>query len=71
MLDEIREAVRKVPFAPFWIELSSGGEIPVPHPDHIFVGTQRVVVEDDRGVINVLSPVHMARIRWQEREMPA
>jgi hypothetical protein len=65
MLNDIREAVRKVPFEPFWIELSSGKEIPVPHPDHIFVGRARVVVEDDKGVINILSPLHMVRIRSQ------
>ncbi len=71
MLDGIREAMHRVPFEPFWIELTSGEELPVPHPDHIFVGRTRVVVEDDRGVMNVLSPPHMTRIRWQERERSA
>ena len=71
MLDDIREAVRRVPFQPFWIELTSGSDLPVPHPDHILVGRERVVVEDDRGVINVLAPSNIARIRWQERETPA
>lgn len=71
MLDEIREAVRRVPFQPFWIELTSGSDIPVPHPDHIFVGRERIVVEDDRAVINVLAPPNIARIRWQERQTPA
>ena len=68
MLDQIRQAVRKVPFEPFWIELSSGYLIPVPHPDHIFIGKTRVAVEDDKGVIDVTSALHMTRIRWQERE---
>ena len=68
MLDRIRQAARKVPFEPFWIELSSGYLIPVPHPDHIFIGKTRVAVEDDKGVIDVTSALHMTRIRWQERE---
>jgi hypothetical protein len=42
--------------------------IPVPHPDHIFIGKTRVAVEDDKGVIDVTSALHMTRIRWQERE---
>ena len=71
MLAEIRKAVRRVPFQPFGIELSSGETVPVPHPDHIFVGKTRVVVEDDKGLIDVLSALHMARIRYQERETKA
>ncbi|MBA3763174.1 MAG: hypothetical protein H0X04_07495 [Chthoniobacterales bacterium] len=71
MLDQIRQAVRKVPFEPFWIELSSGYLIPVPHPDHILVGKTRVAVEDDNGVIDVTSALHMTRIRWREREQSA
>ena len=71
MLDEIRKGVRKVPFQPFGIELSSGEMVPIPHPDHIFVGKTRVVVEDAKGVIDLLSALHMARIRYQERETTA
>ena len=68
MLDEIREAVHRVPFKPFSIELSSGGMIAVPHPDHILVGQRQLAVEDDRGIINVLSTLHITRLQWQERE---
>ena len=71
MLNEIREAVQKVPFEPFSIELTSGREIPVPHPDHVWVRRTRAVVEDDRGTIHVLSPLHMMRIRWQAPEASA
>ena len=71
MIDEVRKAVRRVPFQPFWIELSSGELISVPHPDHILVGRIRVAVEDDKGVIDILSALHMTRIRWQGRETPA
>ncbi|HEX8490621.1 MAG TPA: hypothetical protein VF626_06355 [Chthoniobacterales bacterium] len=71
MRDQIERAVRKVPFEPFWIELSSGYLIPVPHPDHILIGKTRVAVEDDKGVIDVTSILHMTRIRWQERERSA
>ncbi len=67
MLDEIRTAVGRIPFAPFKIELSSGEVIPVAHPDHILVGRTRVAVEDDKGVINVLSALHMSRLQWQEQ----
>jgi hypothetical protein len=65
MPDELREAVRKAPFEPFWIELSSGTEIPIPHPDHVWVRERRAVFEDDRGTIHILSPLHIMRIRSQ------
>ena len=68
MLDELREAVRKVPFEPFSIELSSGSEIPIPRPDHVWVRERRAMVEDDRGTIHILSPLHITRIRSQSRE---
>ena len=68
MLDELREAVRKVPFEPFSIELSSGSEIPIPHPDQVWMRERRAVVEDDRGTIHILSPLHITRIRSQSRE---
>ena len=71
MIDEVRKAVRRVPFQPFRIELSGGELISVPHPDHILVGRIRVAVEDDKGIIDVLSALHMTRIRWRERERPA
>ena len=71
MLNELREAVRKIPFEPFWIELSSGSEIPVPHPNHVWVRERRAVVEDDKGTIHILSPLHIARIRSQQRESAA
>jgi len=71
MLDQIRKAVKKIPFEPFWIELSSGTLVHIPHPDHILIGKTRVAVEDDKGVIDVTSALHMTRIRWQERERSA
>jgi hypothetical protein len=71
VLKELRNAVRKVPFQPFWIELSSGTEIPVPHRDHILVGRAGAAVEDNEGTIHVLSPLHIARIRPKPRETPA
>ncbi|PYJ20058.1 MAG: hypothetical protein DME92_10660 [Verrucomicrobia bacterium] len=55
----------------FGLNSASGELISVPHPDHILVGRTRVAVEDDKGVIDVLSALHMTRIRRQERETPA
>ena len=55
MLNDLRNAVQKVPFEPFWIELSSGTEIPVPHSDHVWLRRARAVVEDDNGSIHILS----------------
>ncbi|HEY2680509.1 MAG TPA: hypothetical protein VGI59_04235 [Candidatus Udaeobacter sp.] len=71
MLNELREAVRKIPFEPFWIELSSGTGIPVPHADHVWVRERRAVVEADKGTIHILSQLHIARIRSQQRESAA
>ena len=68
MFNDLWNAVQKVPFEPFWIELSGGTEIPVPHPDHVWLRQTRAVVEDDSESIHILSPLHITRIRSQSRE---
>src|SRR5205814_4475153 len=65
--ERTREAVRKIPFEPFWIDLSSGTEIPLPHPDHVWVREQCAVVENDKGTVYILSPQHIARNRANPR----
>ncbi|CAN5644587.1 hypothetical protein BH20VER1_BH20VER1_05660 [soil metagenome] len=65
MLEEIRKRVRTVPFEPFAIELSSGYMINVPHPDHIAVGRAQVAVEDDQGLFDVVSALHITRLHSQ------
>ena len=65
MLEELRKWVRAVPFQPFLIELGSGRQLPVPHPDHILVGRGMVAVEDDQGLIDVVAGLHITGIRSQ------
>ena len=65
MLEELRKWVRAVPFQPFLIELSSGRQLQVPHPDHILVGRGMVAVEDDEGLIDVITALHITGIRSQ------
>jgi hypothetical protein len=65
MLEELRKWVRSVPFQPFAIELSSGRQLPVPHPDHILVGRGMVAIEDDQGLIDVVSALHITGIHSQ------
>ncbi|PYI81506.1 MAG: hypothetical protein DMF05_02555 [Verrucomicrobia bacterium] len=71
MLNELREAVRKIPFEPFWIDLSSGSEDSGAASDHVWVREPRAVLEDEKGTIHILSPLHIARIRSQPRESAA
>ena len=65
MLEELRKWVRAAPFQPFSVELSSGRVLPVPHPDHILVGRGMVAIEDDKGLIDVTSALHITGIHSQ------
>ena len=57
--------MRAVPFQPFSIELSNGRLLPVAHPDHILVGRAMFAIEDDKGLIDIVSALHIAGIRLQ------
>jgi hypothetical protein len=49
-------------FRPFVLRLSDGRKIPVPHSDHIAVGSQVVAVIGDDDVSRTMDALHIVSI---------
>lgn len=64
MIADIRGRCGKAPFVPFLIRTSDGYEHPVPTIDHIYFppGGRRVVVSDDKGIVSILTPLHISGV---------
>jgi hypothetical protein len=64
MIADIRDRCGKAPFVPFSFRTSDGHEYPVPTVDHIYFppGGRRVIVSDDKGIVSILTPLHISGI---------
>ena len=64
MIDDLRERVHRVPFVPFIIRSTDGGDYSVPTTDHIWFppGQNRVVVANDEGVTSLLWTIHISAV---------
>lgn len=64
MIADIRDRCARAPFSPFSIRTSDGHEYPVPAVDHIYFppGGRRVVVSDDKGIVSILTPLHISGV---------
>lgn len=52
---------------PFTIRTSDGKEFTIPHSEFVFVGRRNVVIEDAKGLLDILDPVHVVSIRPGQR----
>jgi hypothetical protein len=48
---------------PFLIRTSDGKEFPVPHPEFVWVGRHNIVIEDAKGLLDIIDPLHVVSIR--------
>ncbi|MBI5773080.1 MAG: hypothetical protein HZA89_04965 [Verrucomicrobia bacterium] len=60
-LEHIRERLANG-FKPFFIELSSGKKVPVPHPDFIAVSKNTVVVMDEDDHATRIDALHITAL---------
>ena len=69
MLEELRKLMRAAPFRPFTLHMADGRAFRIPHPEHIMLMTNGVIiVEDDEGLAEFLSPSLLASIATQTAE---
>jgi len=47
----------------FLIRTSDGKEFPVPHPEFILIGRHNIVIEDAKGRLDIIDPLHVVSIR--------
>ena len=48
---------------PLVIRTSDGKEFSVPHPEFVLVGRHNIVVESERGLLEIIDPLHVVSIR--------
>ena len=59
--DLIREQIQGV--GPFIVRTSDGKEYEVPHPEFVMVGHYNLVIENAKGVMDIIDPLHVVSIR--------
>lgn len=57
----IREQIRGT--GPFIVRTSDGKEYAVPHPEFVMVGRHNLVIENAKGVMDIIDPLHVVSIR--------
>ena len=64
MIADLRDRCDKARFLPFTIRTSDGHDYAVPTIDHICFppGGRRVVVANDKGIVSILTPLHITGI---------
>jgi hypothetical protein len=67
-----REMIRRqlVGQKPMIIRTSDGKVFPVPHPEFVLVGRHNIVIEDDKGLLSIIDPLHVVSIRPGTRRKP-
>ena len=60
-----REMIRQqlVGQRPLTVRTSDGKEFPVPHPEFVLVGRHNIVIEDEKGLLDIIDPLHVVSIR--------
>ena len=60
-----RELIRQqlVGSGPVIIRTSDGKEFPVPHSEFVLVGRHNIVIEDEKGLLDIVDPLHVVSIR--------
>lgn len=48
---------------PFTIHTSDGKAFTVPHSEFVFVGRRNLVIEDTKGLLDIIDPLHVVSIR--------
>ena len=56
---------------PFVIRTSDGKQYTAPHSEFVFVGRHNVIIEDAKGLLDILDPMHVVSIRPGRRTKAA
>ena len=67
-----RELIRQqlVGQGPFLIRTSDGKEFRVPHPEFVLIGRHNIVIEDAKGLLDIIDPLRVVSIRPGTRRKP-
>ena len=48
---------------PFTIRTSDGKEFKAPHSEFVIVGRRNIIIEDPKGLLDIIDPMHVVSIR--------
>jgi len=48
---------------PFTIRTSDGKTFTVPHSEFVLIGRRNIVIEDPKGLLDIIDPLHVVSIR--------
>ena len=55
---------------PFVLRTSDGKEFLVPHSEFVLIGRHNIVVEDSKGRLDIIDPMHVVSIQHRPRKSP-
>ncbi len=62
MREQLAKLLNAVPFEPFSVDIAKDVDYAIPTPDHVFLGKNVLVIEDDSGYVDLVSYAHIRRI---------
>ena len=62
MREQLEKLLHAVPFEPFSVDVAEGVAYSIPTPDHVFLGKNVLVIEDDSGYVDLVSYRHIRRL---------
>ena len=62
MRDQIQKLLHAIPFEPFIVDVAEDVAYSIPTPDHVLLGKNVLVIEDDQGYVDLVGYQHIRRI---------
>ena len=62
MREQIQKLLHAVPFEAFSVDVAEDVAYSIPIPDHVLLGKNVLVIEDDKGYVDIISYQHIRRI---------
>jgi hypothetical protein len=62
MREQIKKLLEAIPFEPFGVDVAEDVAYFIPTPDHVLLGKNVLVIEDDTGYVDLVGYEHIRRI---------
>ena len=65
MREQIKKLLEAIPFEPFSVDVAEDVAYSIPTPDHVLLGKNVLVIEDDTGYVDLVGYEHIRRITYK------
>jgi len=65
MREQVEKLLHAVPFEPFSVDVAEDVAYSIPTPDHVLLGKNVLVIEDDSGYVDLVSYRHIRRLAFK------